>query len=70
MGSSAGGHLASTVATHAAKDAALAGIAALGGGTVVGTSSYAVTVVRTGTSTVLFQFDGGSRYKDVYKRQG
>ncbi len=44
------------------KDAALAGIAALGGGTVVGTSSYAVTVVRTGTSTVLFQFDGGSRY--------
>lgn len=29
------------------------------GGTVVGTSSYGVSVVRTGTSTVLFQFDGG-----------
>ena len=30
------------------------------GGTVVGTSSYGVSVVKTGTSTVLFQFDGGS----------
>lgn len=29
------------------------------GGTVVGTSSYGVSVVKTGTSTVLFQFDGG-----------
>lgn len=30
------------------------------GGTVVGTSSYGVSVVRTWTNTVLFQFDGGA----------
>ena len=29
------------------------------GGAVVGTSSYGVSVVKTGTTTVLFQFDGG-----------
>lgn len=29
------------------------------GGTVAGTSSYAVNVTRTGTSEILFQFDGG-----------
>lgn len=29
------------------------------GGTVAGTSAYGVSVVKTGTSTVLFQFDGG-----------
>ena len=29
------------------------------GGTVVGTSAYGVSVVRTGASTVLFQFDSG-----------
>lgn len=29
------------------------------GGMVVGTSSYGVSVVKTGTSTILFQFDGG-----------
>lgn len=34
--------------------------AELAGGTVVGTSSYGVSVIKTGTSTVLFQFDGGS----------
>lgn len=36
-------------------------LAALGvqGTSVVGTSAYGVTVVKTGTSTVLFQFDGG-----------
>lgn len=28
------------------------------GGTIVGTSEYGVSVVKTGTSTVLFQFDG------------
>ena len=28
--------------------------------TLVGTSSYAVSVVKTGTSQILFQFDGGS----------
>lgn len=30
------------------------------GGTVVGTSAYGVSVVKTGTNTVLFQFDGGA----------
>lgn len=36
-------------------------LAALGveGASVVGTSAYGVTVVKTGTSTVLFQFDSG-----------
>ncbi len=29
------------------------------GGTVAGTSAYGVSVVKTGSSTVLFQFDGG-----------
>ena len=29
------------------------------GGTVAGTSSYAVNVTRTGTAEILFQFDGG-----------
>lgn len=33
--------------------------AALAGGTAVGTSSYGVSVVNTGTDTILFQFDGG-----------
>lgn len=30
------------------------------GSTVVGTSSYGVSVVKTGTNTILFQFDGGA----------
>jgi stage II sporulation protein D len=30
------------------------------GGTVVGTSSYGMNVVEVGTSTILFQFDGGA----------
>lgn len=29
------------------------------GGTVAGTSAYGVSVVKTGTATILFQFDGG-----------
>lgn len=33
--------------------------AAMLGGTAVGTSSYGVSVVKTGTSRILFQFDGG-----------
>ncbi|MDE6107122.1 MAG: sporulation protein SpoIID, partial [Oscillospiraceae bacterium] len=32
------------------------------GGVVVGTSGYGVSVVRRGTSAVLFQFDGGADY--------
>lgn len=35
------------------------GAAAMIGGTVVGTSAYGVSVVKTGTSRILFQFDGG-----------
>lgn len=37
-------------------------MAALGltSSTVVGTSSYGISVVKTGTSTILFQFDGGA----------
>ena len=34
--------------------------ASLLGGTTVGTSAYAVSVVKTGTAAVLFQFDGGA----------
>lgn len=30
------------------------------GGTVVGTSAYGVSVLKTGTSSILFQFDGGA----------
>ena len=37
---------------------ALAGMSS--GGTVVGTSSYGITVVATGTNRILFQFDGGA----------
>lgn len=50
------------VGAYLSKDQALNAMAALGvSGTVRGTSSYGVTVVQTGTSTVLFQFDGGSQ---------
>lgn len=43
---------------------AAAALASLGieGASVVGTSAYGVTVVKTGTSSVLFQFDGGQTY--------
>lgn len=46
------GSYSSREAAQAAADAA--------GGTVVGTSSYGVSVVKTGTSHILFQFDGGA----------
>ncbi len=44
------------------KESATSGLTSMGieGSTVVGTSSYGVSVVVTGTSTILFQFDGGS----------
>ena len=32
------------------------------GGSVVGTSGYGVNVVRRGTATILFQFDGGAEH--------
>lgn len=43
---------------------AAAALSSLGveGAAVVGTSAYGVTVVETGTSSVLFQFDGGQSY--------
>lgn len=44
------------------KDDALAELEELDEGEVVGTSSYAVTVVATGTDQILFQFDGGEEY--------
>ena len=34
--------------------------AVLVGGTAAGTSAYGVSVVKTGTNTILFQFDGGA----------
>ncbi len=37
-----------------------AALAALGQGTIVGTSEYGMSVVETGTSRVLFQYDNGS----------
>ncbi len=43
-------------------DSARSALSSLGveGAAVVGTSSYAVSVVKTGTANILFQFDGGS----------
>lgn len=48
------------VGNYTTKAQAEDALASMNQGTVVGTSSYAVTVVQTGTNTVLFQFDGGS----------
>ncbi|KAB4602312.1 SpoIID/LytB domain-containing protein, partial [Bacteroides thetaiotaomicron] len=41
-------------------EAANAAMAGMEGATLAGTSSYAVSVVKTGTGTILFQFDGGA----------
>lgn len=46
--------------SYLSKEEALNAIDGLGVGEVVGTSSYAVTVIRSGTDQILFQFDGGS----------
>ena len=49
--------------SYLTKEDAAAALAAWGvAGTVAGTSAYGVSVVRTGTSTILFQFDGGAAY--------
>ena len=48
------------VGAYTTKEAAAAACSSLGYGTVVGTSSYGVNVVATGTSQILFQFDGGA----------
>lgn len=47
---------------YTTKEAAVAAQGLLPGATVEGASGYAVTVVQTGTNTVLFQFDGGGTY--------
>ncbi len=44
---------------YTSKEEAQAALDELGYGTLVGTSSYGVNVVVTGTSSILFQFDGG-----------
>ena len=48
------------IGSYTTKEAAQAALDSLGYGTIVGTSSYGVNVVATGTSKILFQFDGGS----------
>ena len=48
------------VGAYTTQSAAQAAQSALGTGTVVGTSSYGVHVVATGSAEILFQFDGGS----------
>ncbi len=49
------------VGTYATKDAALTAQADLGlSGDISGTSSYAMNTVQTGSSQILFQYDGGS----------
>lgn len=45
---------------YATKDEALAAMETLGGLEVKGTSAYAVNVVSTGSTQILFQFDGGA----------
>lgn len=49
------------VGAYASKDAAVSAQSSLGisNTSIVGTSSYAVSVVKTKTTTILFQFDGG-----------
>lgn len=45
---------------YVSKEKAQEALDSLGEGSIVGTSSYAVTVIATGTSTVLYQHDGGA----------
>lgn len=47
------------IGAYTTKEEAQAAIASLGYGTVAGTSSYGMNVIATGTSRILFQFDGG-----------
>lgn len=48
------------VGSYTSLDTAAAAQSGLVGATVVGNSSYGVSVVKTGTNTILFQFDGGA----------
>lgn len=45
---------------YTTKEKAQAALDALGEGSIVGTSSYAVTVITTGTDEILYQHDGGA----------
>lgn len=49
------------VGAYLNKEGAEGELARLGEGEIVGTSSYAVVVTRTGTTDILFQFDGGAK---------
>ena len=48
------------VGAYLSRDGAEGALATMEQGTIVGTSSYGVNVVETGTDRILFQFDGGS----------
>lgn len=47
------------VGAYASKGEAEAALAKVGSGTVVGTSSYGMSVVKTGSNQILFQYDEG-----------
>ena len=47
------------VGAYLSKEGAEGALASMPQGTIVGTSSYGVSVVETGTDRILFQFDGG-----------
>lgn len=48
------------VGAYTTREAAQSALNAMGQGSLVGTSSYGVNVIVTGTSQILFQFDGGA----------
>ena len=47
------------VGAYTSKDEAERAMSGIGNGTVVGTTSYGMSVVRTGTNQILFQYDNG-----------
>lgn len=47
------------IGAYTSKEKAEAAMAGVADGTVVGTSSYGMSVVRTGTAQILFQYDAG-----------
>lgn len=55
-----GGEWQVRVGAFATREEAVALASAIEGSAVVGTSSYGVSVVRSGTAKILFQFDGGA----------
>jgi len=54
-----GGEYQVRVGAYLSKEGAEGALASMSQGTIVGTSSYGVSVVETGTDRILFQFDGG-----------